>query len=137
MKPYLLCPNCGSDDIMKRRLMLRQNLAATTAAYRVGYNDVSHFNREYKRLFGAPPMRDVERLREAAKGSSTRSNNWNAVSPFPNDDFVLLKVIEPLEVRDRGNGGNLAVYRRLNQPFKDTTLLINSSQECDSAARIR
>jgi AraC-like DNA-binding protein len=31
----------------------------------VGYGDASHFNREYKRLFGLPPMRDVERLREA------------------------------------------------------------------------
>ncbi|KAA3656639.1 MAG: AraC family transcriptional regulator, partial [Chloroflexi bacterium] len=29
------------------------------------YNDASHFDREYKRLFGLPPMRDMERLREA------------------------------------------------------------------------
>jgi AraC-like DNA-binding protein len=50
-----------------RRLMLAQNLDATSAAYRVGYDDASHFNREYKRLFGAPPMRDVERLREAER----------------------------------------------------------------------
>ena len=49
-----------------RRLMLGQNLDASSAAYRVGYDDASHFNREYKRLFGEPPMRDVERLREAA-----------------------------------------------------------------------
>ncbi len=49
-----------------RRLMLAENLDATSAAYRVGYDDASHFNREYKRLFGTPPMRDVERLREAA-----------------------------------------------------------------------
>ncbi len=49
-----------------RRLMLGENLDATSAAYRVGYEDASHFNREYKRLFGAPPMRDVERLRETA-----------------------------------------------------------------------
>jgi AraC-like DNA-binding protein len=47
--------------------MLGQNLEATSAAYRVGYDDSSHFNREYKRLFGIPPMRDVERLREAAR----------------------------------------------------------------------
>ncbi|MCA9972244.1 MAG: AraC family transcriptional regulator [Anaerolineales bacterium] len=49
-----------------RRLMLGEDLDATTTAYRVGYNDASHFNREYKRLFGLPPMRDVERLRETA-----------------------------------------------------------------------
>ncbi len=53
-----------------RRLMLGENLDATTAAYRVGYDDPSHFNREYKRLFGAPPMRDVERLREAVRETS-------------------------------------------------------------------
>ncbi len=50
-----------------RRLMLGQNLDATSAAYQVGYDDASHFNREYKRHFGAPPMRDVARLREAAR----------------------------------------------------------------------
>ena len=38
---------------------------AASSGYRVGYGDASHFNREYKRLFGAPPMRDVARLREA------------------------------------------------------------------------
>lgn len=48
-----------------RRLMLGEDLDATSAAYRVGYNDSSHFSREYKSLFGEPPMRDVERLREA------------------------------------------------------------------------
>jgi len=54
-----------------RRLMLGQNLDATSAAYRVGYDDASHFNREYKRLFGAPPMRDVERLREATRETAS------------------------------------------------------------------
>ncbi|MEH2339495.1 AraC family transcriptional regulator [Nostoc sp.] len=54
-----------------RRLMLGENLDASSAAYRVGYDDASHFNREYKRLFGAPPMRDVERLREAAKETAS------------------------------------------------------------------
>jgi AraC-like DNA-binding protein len=46
-----------------RRLMLGEGYDAATAGYRVGYDDASHFNREYKRLFGAPPMRDVARLR--------------------------------------------------------------------------
>jgi AraC-like DNA-binding protein len=50
-----------------RRLMLGENLDAASAAYRVGYDDASHFNREYKRLFGMPPMRDVERLRESSE----------------------------------------------------------------------
>jgi AraC-like DNA-binding protein len=49
-----------------RRLMLSENLDAAQAGYRVGYDDASHFNREYKRHFGEPPARDVERLREFA-----------------------------------------------------------------------
>jgi AraC-like DNA-binding protein len=53
-----------------RRLMLGEDLDAASAGYRVGYHDAAHFNREYKRLFGAPPMRDVERLREAARESA-------------------------------------------------------------------
>ncbi|HEX4214155.1 MAG TPA: AraC family transcriptional regulator [Candidatus Dormibacteraeota bacterium] len=53
-----------------RRLMLGEQMDAASAGYRVGYEDASHFNREYKRLFGAPPIRDVERLREAATVSA-------------------------------------------------------------------
>ncbi len=49
-----------------RRLMLGEDLDAASAAYRVGYHDASHFNREYKSLYGVPPMRDVQRLREGA-----------------------------------------------------------------------
>jgi AraC-like DNA-binding protein len=53
-----------------RRLMLGEDLDATSAGYRVGCGDASHFNREYKRRFGAPPVRDVEPLREAARESA-------------------------------------------------------------------
>lgn len=53
-----------------RRLMLGEGLDATSAGYRVGYSDPSHFTREYKKLFGEPPMRDVERLRETAMESA-------------------------------------------------------------------
>lgn len=52
-----------------RRLMLGEGLDATSVAYRVGYHDASHFNREYKSLFGLPPMRDMERLRGTARES--------------------------------------------------------------------
>jgi AraC-like DNA-binding protein len=53
-----------------RRLMLGEQLDAASAAYRVGYDDASHFSREYKRLFGLPPQRDVERLRETVRESA-------------------------------------------------------------------
>ncbi len=53
-----------------RRLMLGENLDAANAAYRVGYEDAAHFSREYKRLFGLPPIRDVERLRESSERMS-------------------------------------------------------------------
>lgn len=55
-----------------RRLMLSEDFDAASAAYQVGYQDASHFNREYKSLFGLPPMRDVQRLREAALQSAGR-----------------------------------------------------------------
>jgi AraC-like DNA-binding protein len=50
--------------------MLGEDLDTASAGYRVGYGDASHFTREYKRLFGAPPVQDVERLREAALESA-------------------------------------------------------------------
>jgi AraC-like DNA-binding protein len=54
-----------------RRLMLGEDLDAASAGYRVGYEDASHFSREYKRLFGEPPLRDVERLRKAASAGAS------------------------------------------------------------------
>lgn len=49
-----------------RRLLLAEDVDAATAGFRVGYNDPSQFTREYRRLFGAPPLRDVARLRATA-----------------------------------------------------------------------
>lgn len=46
-----------------RRLMLAENSDASNAAYQVGYESPSQFSREYSRMFGAPPIKDVERLR--------------------------------------------------------------------------
>jgi AraC-like DNA-binding protein len=37
---------------------------ATSAAYEVGYESVSQFNREYRRFFGQPPMRDIKTQRD-------------------------------------------------------------------------
>ncbi|MGC4367012.1 AraC family transcriptional regulator [Hydrogenophaga sp. R2] len=50
-----------------RRLMLSQRLDASTAAFRVGYESPSQFSREYRRLFGVPPSRDVAGLRSVAE----------------------------------------------------------------------
>ncbi len=49
-----------------RRLMLSEDLDAASVAFRVGYQDASHFNREYKSLFGVPPIRDVQRLKDTS-----------------------------------------------------------------------
>ena len=49
-----------------RRLMLTERLDATTAAFEVGYASPSQFSREYRRVFGAPPLRDITDLRHMA-----------------------------------------------------------------------
>ena len=46
-----------------RRLMLLESMDVTRAAFEVGYESATQFTREYSRLFGAPPMRDVKNLR--------------------------------------------------------------------------
>jgi AraC-like DNA-binding protein len=46
-----------------RRLLLAEDQDATTAAFQVGYESPSQFSREYSRLFGAPPLRDITNLR--------------------------------------------------------------------------
>ncbi len=52
-----------------RRLMLTERLDASTAAFRVGYESPSQFGREYHRMFGAPPLRDITSLRQTAARS--------------------------------------------------------------------
>ncbi len=46
-----------------RRLMLTENLDATAATFKVGYESPSQFSREYRRQFGAPPAKDIKALR--------------------------------------------------------------------------
>src|SRR6185436_9910430 len=46
-----------------RQLMLNENFDAGSAAGHVGYESVSQFNREYSRMFGAPPHRDITHMR--------------------------------------------------------------------------
>uniref|UniRef100_UPI0035B03A52 AraC family transcriptional regulator n=1 Tax=Hylemonella sp. TaxID=2066020 RepID=UPI0035B03A52 len=56
-----------------RQLMLTQALDASSTAIRVGYESVSQFNREYSRQFGAPPQRDIKRMRELPGGGVVQS----------------------------------------------------------------
>jgi AraC-like DNA-binding protein len=46
-----------------RRLLLGESLDAADAAYRVGYESPSQFSREYRRMFGAPPRKDVAAIK--------------------------------------------------------------------------
>jgi AraC-like DNA-binding protein len=50
-----------------RRLILSRAMDAASAGHEVGYGSPSQFSREYARLFGAPPMRDVASLRDLAR----------------------------------------------------------------------
>ena len=45
-----------------RWLMFSEKIDASTAAFHVGYESPTQFSREYSRLFGAPPLRDIKRM---------------------------------------------------------------------------
>lgn len=61
MSPLQYLKNLRLQDA--RQLMLNENLDAGSAAVRVGYESASQFSREYSRLFGAPPNRDINQIR--------------------------------------------------------------------------
>jgi transcriptional regulator GlxA family with amidase domain len=46
--------------VAARERMLTEGIDAASAAFEVGYESASQFNREYKRFFGQPPMRDIK-----------------------------------------------------------------------------
>lgn len=48
-----------------RQMMLNDNLDAGSAAMHVGYESASQFSREYSRLFGQPPQRDIKRVKDS------------------------------------------------------------------------
>ena len=49
-----------------RRLMLGEGMEAAAAGHRVGYESPSQFSRDYRRLFGAPPRREIASARSAS-----------------------------------------------------------------------
>jgi len=53
-----------------RERMINEGLDAASAAFEVGYESASQFNREYSRFFGQPPMRDIKARRFASVATS-------------------------------------------------------------------
>ena len=68
--------------------MLVEELDAASAAFEVGYESASQFNREYKRFFGQPPMRDIKvrpaRLRNGQRLTTLQIilSRWSANLPL-------------------------------------------------------
>ncbi|WP_198928984.1 AraC family transcriptional regulator [Agrobacterium tumefaciens] len=56
-----------------RNLMLTERINANSAAGKVGYDSVQQFNREYARMFGAPPKRDVDFVRRGSISQRTET----------------------------------------------------------------
>lgn len=54
-----------------RQLMMNEGLDAGSTALRVGYESASQFNREYSRLFGQPPQRDIRQMKASLGGQAT------------------------------------------------------------------
>lgn len=63
-----------------RQLMLTDNVEAAAAALHVGYESHTQFSREYKRLFSAPPIRDIARLRQLCQPQAAE-HSISAESP--------------------------------------------------------
>lgn len=59
-----------------RRLMSEENFNVTQAALEVGYESVSQFIREYKKLFGVPPRRDVAKKSRGGPNTSPRNMDY-------------------------------------------------------------
>ncbi|MEC0247111.1 AraC family transcriptional regulator [Paenibacillus chitinolyticus] len=60
-----------------RRLLFSGSINAAEAAFQVGYESPSHFSREYARMFGQPPVRDIGRLRGSLVNEMTVSEEIN------------------------------------------------------------
>ena len=71
-----------------RRLILAERLAAATAAFEVGYESPSQFSREYGRLSGLPPMRDIKKSTEVSSAQTFERSS----QPQPHDGLGLSAV---------------------------------------------
>ena len=71
-----------------RRLMFTDHFDAATAAFQVGYESPSQFSREYSRLFGAPPLRDIKSLHQMT--DSERGLKTNGTKNHSKDNLTSM-----------------------------------------------
>src|SRR2546428_10515778 len=72
-----------------RRLMLSGSMDATTAALEVGYQSPSQFSREYRRLFGLPPLQDIKAVRKSsAAGAFEKREHLHQINYFNQDVYT-------------------------------------------------
>ena len=60
--------------------MLNNGLDAASAAFEVGYESPTQFNREYSRFFGQPPMRDIRTLRPSGVPATELISNQTSAA---------------------------------------------------------
>ena len=58
-----------------RQHMVVEGVDAASAAFSVGYESASQFNREYSRFFGLPPIKDVRNVRSRNHSPELESVN--------------------------------------------------------------
>jgi len=63
-----------------RSLMLNNGLDAASAAFEVGYESPTQFNREYSRFFGQPPMRDIRAVRPSGVPATESISNQTSTA---------------------------------------------------------
>ena len=66
-----------------RNLLIADAATAEAVAFRTGYGSPSQFSREYARMFGAPPRRDVVQLRAPLRGKGVGERLVNGGDAIP------------------------------------------------------
>src|SRR3546814_8576126 len=90
-----------------RRLMLSEGMEAAAAGHRVGYESPSQFSREYRRMFGAPPRREVVAARVSWEELVTATIIYPDIRcaycspPLPSPPWPRLHQLRPSSERRR------------------------------------
>ncbi len=121
--------------------MLNEHYDVTTAAYAVGYESLSHFSREYLRMFGESPKRDITRFSMQGKKENTLRiiNATNHQLPGDRESlfWVNVKAIPAME-KDQKNENTLqlAIISRIKMFYRPTNLAM-APEEAPAMLRFR